>query len=223
MRLFFFDTETTGLYIKGAPLRAQPFLVEFGGISYDIKPSGEMVLSEKIHFYVKPPIKIPQDASRIHGINDATVAKSKDFAYHSISILTNLFLADLIIGHNISYDMNVLYFELLRIGKDKGFTDLKDSCYCTMKNSTDVVQIKNQYGKNKWPKLTELHKFLFGCDFDGAHSALSDIEATARCFIELMEKKYCTPPASLPSSIFFNAERTGTQAKKGISNKRGRH
>lgn len=35
------------------------------------------------------------------------------------------------------------------------------------------------------PILQELHNHLFNEDFDGAHDALADVKATARCFFEL--------------------------------------
>ena len=34
----------------------------------------------------------------------------------------------------------------------------------------------------KWPKLSELHIRLFGEDFDEAHDAAMDINATEKCF-----------------------------------------
>ena len=39
------------------------------------------------------------------------------------------------------------------------------------------------------PKLQELHRKLFGCDFDNAHDALSDIRATEKCFWEMRKRK----------------------------------
>ena len=44
-------------------------------------------------------------------------------------------------------------------------------------------------GQYKWPKLTELHEFLFGESFTGAHDALTDVKATARCFWELYKRR----------------------------------
>jgi DNA polymerase-3 subunit alpha len=41
-------------------------------------------------------------------------------------------------------------------------------------------------GRFKWPSLTELHTKLFGEVFGEAHNASADVEATARCFLELV-------------------------------------
>jgi DNA polymerase-3 subunit alpha len=43
-------------------------------------------------------------------------------------------------------------------------------------------------GKYKLPNLTELHAYLFGVPFAEAHNASADVEATARCFFELLRK-----------------------------------
>ena len=37
------------------------------------------------------------------------------------------------------------------------------------------------------PKLSELHRILFGTGFEDAHNALADVEATAKCFWKLKE------------------------------------
>ena len=57
---------------------------------------------------------------------------------------------------------------------------------CTMKSSIDLCKLPPvRYGSFKFPKLEELHHHLFGCSFDGAHDALEDVRATARCFFEM--------------------------------------
>src|SRR3989304_5957288 len=41
-------------------------------------------------------------------------------------------------------------------------------------------------GKFKLPTLTELHSYLFNKPFGEAHNATADVEATTRCFLELI-------------------------------------
>ena len=60
--------------------------------------------------------------------------------------------------------------------------------YCTMKLSTDYCKLPGKKGF-KSPRLAELHQVLFGSDFVNAHNALADVEATARCFWELKNRK----------------------------------
>ena len=62
--------------------------------------------------------------------------------------------------------------------------------YCTMQASTDFCKIPSHDGRGyKYPKLQELYKKLFGEAFNDAHNAMSDIEATEKCFWVLKEKK----------------------------------
>ncbi len=56
-----------------------------------------------------------------------------------------------------------------------------------MQAGSDFCHIPGKYGY-KWPKLQELYIKLFGHDFDGAHNAMSDIEATQECFWELRRR-----------------------------------
>ena len=47
-------------------------------------------------------------------------------------------------------------------------------------------------GKFKLPTLTELHEYLFNEPFKEAHNATADVEATTRCFLELVRRKQYT-------------------------------
>jgi DNA polymerase III epsilon subunit-like protein len=88
--------------------------------------------------------------------------------------------ADCIIGHNLSYDMSMLMGEAKRLGVNFDFRRLKT--FCTMKHTANVEGL---HIGGKYPKLAELYRFLFNEDFDNAHDAMADIQATKRCFLEL--------------------------------------
>jgi len=53
-----------------------------------------------------------------------------------------------------------------------------------MQAATNFCEIPGRYGF-KWPSLQELYGKLFDESFDGAHQALVDVRACARCFFEL--------------------------------------
>ena len=93
--------------------------------------------------------------------------------------------ATFIVGHNIDFDKKILGAELIRLHRP----DVMNSkhTYCTMQAGTNFCRIPGRYGY-KWPKLQELYVKLFGHDFEGAHNAMSDIEATQECFWELRKK-----------------------------------
>jgi DNA polymerase-3 subunit alpha len=56
-----------------------------------------------------------------------------------------------------------------------------DFCKLPRKNAND----NGEFNWYKRPKLWELHKKLFNEYFIGAHDAMTDVEATLRCTIEL--------------------------------------
>lgn len=97
------------------------------------------------------------------------------------------------IAHNMNFDHNILGAELLRAIRadpycaDKIKMEIKIPKLCTMLSSVDLCQLPGPYGF-KWPKLEELHRFLFNEDFDGAHDAGFDVEACSRCFFELTKR-----------------------------------
>ena len=104
----------------------------------------------------------------------------------SIKLVLNTFLQDQLqcqqqAAHNMSFDYNVVGAELIRAGM-KYSDDIIS--ICTMQRSTDYCRIKGPYG-NKWPTLVELHRKIFNEDFDGAHDALHDVKATAKCYFAL--------------------------------------
>lgn len=92
---------------------------------------------------------------------------------------------ELIIAHNILFDMNVLKAELLRynLSFKKELIQL-----CTMQTSTDYCKLPGKFGTYKWPSLEELHMFLFKENFKGAHDAMMDVFIMAKCFFELEKR-----------------------------------
>ena len=58
-------------------------------------------------------------------------------------------------------------------------------------------------GKFKLPTLTELHQFLFHKPFGEAHNATADVEATTRCFLELIRRKEFTIDQLQASNDFY--------------------
>lgn len=92
----------------------------------------------------------------------------------------------LLVAHNINFDYNVLGAEMIRA---KVFAERKLPRLCTMEASTEYCAIPGRGGqKYKYPKLEELHQKLFGCGFEGAHDAMNDVMATAKCLYGMFNK-----------------------------------
>ena len=180
----FFDTETTGLPRDWrAPLtdfENWPRMVQLAYIVCE--DAGRNIASRD---YVIKPVgfSIPEEAARIHGITTEYAIKNgmplSDVLNEVYSALNE---AHYVVAHNMSFDEKIIGAEFLRNGLEDCLPTKKR--ICTMQSSTNYCAISGAYGY-KWPKLSELHKKLFGEDFNNAHNAAVDIAATAKCFWEL--------------------------------------
>jgi DNA polymerase III subunit epsilon len=80
---------------------------------------------------VKPRISIPFGASQVHGIYDKDVLEKPYIEDMIDEIIKVLHSADVVAGHNVSYDEEVLGYELARMGRVGEYTPAQ--VVCTMK------------------------------------------------------------------------------------------
>ena len=212
MRVLIFDTETTGLpksrSINPDSLHLWPHIVQFSYIIYDVTDNDICVIEDNI-IRVADDVEISQESAAIHGITNEI---SKSGGVDLNQVLSGFFGAlknvDMLVGHNISFDINVVVVELLRIIYNQSNTVPVDellsyktylhmlnnyqNIHCTMQNSIDMYAIKvmgkNGREYNKFPKLSELHQKLFGSVPDNLHNSLNDILVTLRCYIMITLK-----------------------------------
>ncbi|MGB0871239.1 MAG: DNA polymerase III subunit alpha [Flavobacteriales bacterium] len=182
-----FDTETTGLPKDfNAPITNTdnwPRLVQLAWQIHNKK--GELV--EVKNYIVKPEgFSIPYNAEKIHGISTERAHKQGmplDFVLKEFE--KDLIKSEYSIGHNVVFDNNIMGCEYYRKGIDSTVMDIKN--IDTKNVSVDYCAIPGgRGGKFKWPTLSELHQKLFSEGFNEAHNASADVEATARCFLELL-------------------------------------
>ncbi len=184
----FFDTETTGIPRNyKAPvtdLRNWPRLVQLAWLLTDAE-GNEVSAAEHI---VKPEgFTIPADAARIHGITTEKALQSGIELRTALDeIVMGMNQASVLVAHNMAFDEKILGAELLRAGQPDVVAS-KDR-RCTMQASTSFCRLPGPYGY-KWPTLQELHRKLFNEPFTGAHQALVDVRACARCYFELRRLK----------------------------------
>jgi len=185
----FFDTETTGLprdyEAPASDTLNWPRMVQLSWILTDNR--GNVISTNDC--IVRPDgFIIPDEAAAIHGITTEK-ALAEGLPLDSVLVLFSNALdsAEYIVGHNISFDIHIVGAEMIRRGLDDIVTPMK--AYCTMLAATDYCKLPGNYGHYKWPKLQELHKILFGTEFDGAHNSAADVEATCKCFWEMRRRK----------------------------------
>lgn len=187
--LLFFDTETTGIPRNyKAPvtdLRNWPRLVQLAWLLTE--DDGSEVSSAE--FIVKPDgFVIPPEAARVHGITTAQALRDGVALPLVLDAVTAAIeQASVLVAHNMSFDEKILGAELLRAGRPNLLAAKARQRQCTMQSATNFCRIPGSYGY-KWPTLQELHFKLFDEPFTGAHQALVDVRACARCFFELRRK-----------------------------------
>lgn len=186
--ILFFDTETTGLPLDYSLPRSAvnnwPRLVQ---LSWIVTDENGNRLKTADHIIRPDGFTIPMASSEVHGITTKkAMAVGDDLNEVVKEFLDDYRTADLIVGHNIEFDKNILGAELFRLGME----DILDTIpfVCTMKSSIDFCALPNKKGDGyKYPKLQELHQKLFGAPFENAHNSASDINATEKCFWKLRQ------------------------------------
>jgi len=189
----FFDTETTGLPKKyNAPvndLDNWPRIVQFAWTL--CREDGMHIISKS--YIIKPDgFIIPPEATKVHGIgHEEAVNMGRDLQEVMSRFNDEAAKATHLVAHNIDFDINIVGAEILRTGIKSNLKGLPR--LCTMKNSTGYCKLPKVNGSGyKWPRLEELYWCLFRERFDGAHNAIADVYATAKCFFEM--KKLCLFP-----------------------------
>lgn len=182
-RILFFDTETNGLpFSYKAPASDTsnwPRMLQFAYILTDGRNK-----VEEGSFLIRPlGFRIDSSASRIHHITrERAMAEGIPISDALAKIRALVGGADLLVGHNVDFDIHIVDAEFYRAG---GTLPLSERPYiCTMHGSKRFCNLPRQ----KWPKLSELYRILFGEDFEDAHDAKADITATFRCFWELVDR-----------------------------------
>jgi DNA polymerase III subunit epsilon len=191
-----FDTETTGKpkNYKAPYIHVDnwPRLVELAWVRCgNVVPAAEDL---RVRVVRPDGFEIPPAATAIHGISQyRAIEEGLDVADVLGEFCRDLLAAEMIVGHNVMFDVNVVAAELVRLGREPYAKTL--DClprYDTMLVGTNVCQLPGPYGY-KWPKLNELHRHLFGKDAFDQHHAAGDVLTTAKCFCELRRREMPLP------------------------------
>ncbi len=183
-----FDTETTGLpknfNAEISDSDNWPRLVQ---IAWQLNNEKGKIISHQ-SLIIKPEgFSIPFNSEKIHGISTEKAIKEG----LNLSKALDHFEEDLkrtkyIIGHNINFDLKIILAEHFRIkfnstieNKINLDTGIISKSYCNLKGGFG--------GGLKMPKLIELYEILFNEKFSDAHDAAHDVNATAKCFFELVK------------------------------------
>ncbi len=201
-----FDTETTGLPKRyNAPISDTDNWPRCVQIAWQLHDAMGNVLEHGDYLVQPDGFDIPYDSERIHGIS-TQLAKEEG---KPLSEVAELFMevigkAKFLVGQNLDFDLNIMGCEFYRLGIDNPMESLPVLDTCT-EVTAQLCQIPGgRGGKFKLPTLTELHEFLFDEPFVEAHNATADVEATSRCFLELVRRQIFTAEELDVSPDYFD-------------------
>jgi len=164
--LIFFDTETTGTD------PANDRVVEISMIK--ISPTEGIGAART--WRINPGVRIPLEASEIHGIYNKDVAALPAFAAVADELLAFLAGCD-IAGFNIGrFDIRVLQTEFMRCGK---LFDL---------SGVRIIDAQVIYHQKEPRNLTAAMRFYCAKDLTNAHGAEADTLATVEVFAGQLER-----------------------------------
>jgi DNA polymerase III epsilon subunit-like protein len=188
----FFDTETNGLpkdyKSPPSPTDNWPRVIQLAYALYD---SNRNLIEDYVSLIKPDGWEIPLEKFWID--NGYSTGKNEELGVPFVTVSNGFVNAinqsQYMIAHNMDFDYKIVASEFMRYGIR---ADSKPSKIRTMKSTTSFCALPGKYGY-KWPKLEELHEKIFGVKFDGAHDALEDVKACARCFFDLMDIGIITP------------------------------
>jgi|GEM_PF-3037820 len=183
-----FDTETTDLIKPGQTIEAEDFprLKQIGMVQFD--DLGEVYgREEKL---VASEAYSKRGAERVHGISDREAGRRGIPELRAlVTVYECLEAAQIVVGWNIKFDIDVLRATCLRLGRDHHklirpglrVIDLQEIM-------TPIVDARFEDGGQKWPSLEDGYQHLFGRSIADHHNAYQDAKACMEIFMELARR-----------------------------------
>jgi len=189
-----FDTETTGLPRNwAAPISDTDNWPRCIQIAWQLHDAMGNLIEHQDYLVQPEGFNIPYDAERIHGIS-TELAQAQGIPLLEVleKFNTALSKAKFIVGQNVGFDVNIMGCEFYRLGVNSPMATLPVLDTCTEVTAELLKLPGGRGGRFKLPTLTELHSYLFNVPFAEAHNATADVEATTRCFLELIRREVFT-------------------------------
>ena len=118
---------------------------------------------------IKPGVPIHPGAQAVHGITIDDLATAPAFAQLADEIAGVFAEADVVVGYNIAFDIDMLQAEYTRLGRP--LLDL---------NGKKIVDAFRLWQQCEPRSLQHAHQRFVGAGFASAHSASADVAATGR-------------------------------------------
>ncbi len=174
--MIIFDTETTGLYDNTLlPLKQLPKIIELYALKLDdvtLEPVAEL------DQLLDPGQPLDEEIRKITGLTDADLRGKPSWAAFQPQVTEFFHGERIVVAHNLSYDRDLLSFELRRTDSLMKFP-WPQRHICTVEATEHLKGFRLN--------LADLHLHLFGEAFPSAHRARNDVQALTRCFRELVK------------------------------------
>ena len=189
-----FDTETTGLPKRwDAPISDTDNWPRCVQIAWQLHDGLGNCIEHQDYLVQPDGFNIPYDAEKIHGIStELAQAQGKPLVEVLRKFNEALNKTKFVVGQNLGFDLNIMGAEFIRADITNKLQELPVLDTCTEHTAKLCKLSGGRYGKFKLPTLTELHEYLFHEPFEEAHNATADVEATSRCFFELIRRQEFT-------------------------------
>lgn len=190
MRAFVYDTETNGLPDWKNPSDGpqQPHIVQMAARLVDVDTRKEIA---SLNLIIAPNgWSIPAELTEIHGIDETYARQVGVSEEKAIRLFHDLWaVSDFRVAHNESFDARIIRIAMKRFAgnwPEHVHNHWKEGpAECTQRLSTPILalpptdkMVAKGFGhKLKTANLREAYRFFFGKDFEGAHSAMGDVDA----------------------------------------------
>lgn len=183
--IIFFDLETTGTE------KMLDRVVEIAAVA--VPPEGAPRVFDRI---VNPGVRIPSEATAVHGISDADAKDAPSFRDLAPELLAFLGDSDLA-GYNVrAFDVPVLQKEFERAGVPFSLEGRR------------IVDMQTIFFKKEPRDLAAALRLFAGRDHGGAHAALADVVAAAEVLAGQL-RRYPDLPRTLDGLSEFSAPAEG--------------
>ncbi len=157
-----YDTETTGLTVHHqANIGLQPRIIEFAAIKTD----GKKIL-DQMEFICNPGIAIEEIITKITGLTNEDLEDKPEFSHFVPEVAKFFEGSDVVVAHNLSFDKNLLTYDLARMEKTLADINFPEIQICT------VEQTYPLFGRRM--RLNELYELYVG-KYTQKHRALDDV------------------------------------------------
>lgn len=124
----------------------------------------------------RPSVPIADEASEVHGFTDEDLVGCPTFGEHAAEIAAMLRAAEVVIGYNVTFDLEMLAAELGRCG------------YTWSPAEVTVIDAYRLWQRMEQRRLEDAIEQFLGEDPEGIHSATADVAYTGDVLRAMLER-----------------------------------